>query len=140
MVARLRGFVWLRRRTGSLRRRRALMADLGADVVKIENPVGDAWRTTLMRGRKPDFDPDTDVDAAYELDNRGKRGVALSLEAPGASEVVKRMVANADIFVTNLTAPRIARYDLTWESLQLVNPRLIYVVLTGTAHAVPTMR
>ena len=109
----------------------ALMADLGADVVKIENPVGDAWRTTLMRGRKPDFDPETDVDAAYELDNRGKRGVALSLEAPGASDVVKRMVADADIFITNLTAPRIARYDLTWESLQQVNPQLIYVVLTG---------
>lgn len=109
----------------------ALMADLGADVVKIENPVGDAWRTTLMRGRKPDFDPESDVDAAYELDNRGKRGVALSLEAPGASDVVKRMVAEADIFITNLTAPRIARYDLSWDSLQLVNPRLIYVVLTG---------
>ncbi len=109
----------------------ALMADLGADVVKIENPVGDAWRTTLMRGQKSDFDPETDVDAAFELDNRGKRGVALSLERPGASEVVKRMVAGADIFITNLTAPRIARYDLTRESLQDVNPGLIYVVLTG---------
>ena len=109
----------------------ALMADLGADVVKVENPVGDAWRTTLMRGQKSDFDPETDVDAAFELDNRGKRGVALSLERPGASEVVKRMVEQADIFVTNLTAPRIARYDLSRESLQRVNPGLIYVVLTG---------
>ena len=87
----------------------ALMADLGASVVKIENPVGDAWRTTLMRGRKSDFDPDVDVDAPYELDNRGKRGVALSLEAPGAGDLVKRMVAEADVFITNLTAPRIAR-------------------------------
>ena len=109
----------------------ALMADLGADVIKVENPVGDAWRTTLMRGQKSDFDPETDVDAAFELDNRGKRGVALSLERPGASEVVKRMVADADIFITNLTAPRIARYDLSRESLQDVNPGLIYVVLTG---------
>ena len=109
----------------------ALLADLGADVVKVENPLGDAWRTTLMRGRKPDFDPETDVDAPYELDNRGKRGVALSLEAPGGADVVKRMVAEADIFITNLTAPRIARYDLTWETLKQVNPQLIYVVLTG---------
>ena len=84
-----------------------------------------------MRGRKPDFDPETDVDAPLELDNRGKRGVALSLEAPGASEVVKRMVAEADIFITNLTAPRIERYDLTWEALKQANPGLIYVVLTG---------
>ena len=109
----------------------ALMADLGADVVKVENPVGDAWRATLMRGQKADFDPQTDVDAPFELDNRGKRGVALSLERPGASDVVKRMVAEADIFITNLTAPRIARYDLSRESLQTINPRLIYVVLTG---------
>jgi crotonobetainyl-CoA:carnitine CoA-transferase CaiB-like acyl-CoA transferase len=109
----------------------ALMADLGADVVKIENPVGDPWRTALMRGRKPDFDQETDVDAPFELDNRGKRGVALSLEATGASDVVKRMVSEVDIFITNLTAPRIARFDLTWEMLQQVNPRLIYVVLTG---------
>ena len=109
----------------------ALMADLGADVVKIEHPVGDPWHTMLMRGRKPDFDPATDVDAPYELDNRGKRGVALSLEAPGAGDVVKRMVSAADIFITNLTAPRIARYDLTWEMLQQTNPRLVYVVLTG---------
>ena len=109
----------------------ALMADLGADVVKVENPIGDAWRNTLMRGRKPDFNPDTDVDAPYELDNRGKRGIALSLEQPGGSDVVKRMVSEADIFITNLTAPRIARYDLGRETLQALNPRLIYVVLTG---------
>ena len=109
----------------------ALMADLGADVVKVEHPAGDAWRNTLMRGRKPDFDPDTDVDAPYELDNRGKRGIALSLEQPGGSDVVKRMVSEADIFITNLTAPRIARYDLGREILQALNPRLIYVVLTG---------
>ncbi len=109
----------------------ALLADLGADVVKIEQPAGDAWRHVLMQGRNPDFDPDTDVDAPYELDNRGKRGVALSLERPGASDVVKRMVAEADIFVTNLTAPRIARYDLGSEALMALNPRLIYVVLTG---------
>ncbi len=109
----------------------ALLADLGADVVKIEHPAGDAWRHVLMQGRNPNFDPDTDVDAPYELDNRGKRGVALSLERPGASDVVKRMVAEADIFVTNLTAPRIARYDLGSEALMALNPRLIYVVLTG---------
>ena len=109
----------------------ALMADLGADVVKVENPVGDPWHSFMMASRKPDFDSDVDVDAPYELDNRGKRGVALSLEVPGGSDVVKRMIAEADIFITNLTAPRIARYDLSWESLKEVNPRLIYVVLTG---------
>ena len=109
----------------------ALMADLGADVVKVEHPGGDAWRHTLMRGQQPGYSPGADVDAPYELDNRGKRGVALSLETPGGSDVVRRMAAEADIFITNLTAPRIARYDLTRETLHALNPRLVYVVLTG---------
>ena len=109
----------------------ALMADLGADVVKVEHPDGDPWRGTLMRGQKPGFDPKIDVDAPFELDNRGKRGLALSLERPGASAVMHRMIARADVFITNLTAPRIEKYDLSRERLQQINPRLIYVVLTG---------
>ena len=109
----------------------ALMADLGAEVIKVEHPGGDAWRHTLMRGQKPGYTPNVDVDAPYELDNRGKRGVALSLEAQGGADVVRRLVASADIFVTNLTAPRIARYGLERDALQAVNPRLVYVVLTG---------
>ena len=109
----------------------ALMADLGADVVKIENPLGDAWRGMQMRGQSPGWEPETGVDAAFELDNRGKRGVALSLEQPDAVEAVHRLVEQADIFITNLTAPRIARYDLSVERLQEIKPDLIYVVLTG---------
>ena len=109
----------------------ALMADLGADVIKVEHPAGDSWRHTLMRGQKPGYEPGVDIDAAFELDNRGKRGVALSLEAPGGGDVVRRMAAEADIFITNLTAPRIAKYELDRETLQALNPRLIYVVLTG---------
>ena len=125
-------FVCWRRPTGSRRhRRRPLMADLGADVVKIENPLGDAWRGMQMRGQSPGWEPETGVDAAFELDNRGKRGVALSLELPDAVEAVHRLVEQADIFITNLTAPRIARYDLSVERLQEIKPDLIYVVLTG---------
>ena len=109
----------------------ALMADLGADVVKIENPVGDPWRAMQMRGQQPGWDPQRDVDAAFELDNRGKRGIALSLEQPAAVAAVHRLVEQADIFITNLTAPRIERYDLSAEKLQQLKPDLIYVVLTG---------
>ena len=84
-----------------------------------------------MRGQSPGWEPETGVDAAFELDNRGKRGVALSLEQPDAVEAVHRLVEQADIFITNLTAPRIARYDLSAERLQEIKPDLIYVVLTG---------
>lgn len=106
----------------------ALMADLGADVVKVEHPSGDAWRAY---GQIPGSDPDTDVNPPFELDNRGKRGVGLALDRPGAAGVVHRLVEQADVFITNLTAPRIERYDLSLERLQTVNPRLVYVVLTG---------
>ena len=109
----------------------ALMADLGADVIKVEHPGGDAWRGTLMSGQQPGWNPETGIDAPFELDNRGKRGIALSLDRPGATAVVQRLVAGADIFITNLTAPRIARYDLSRETLQALSPQLIYVVLTG---------
>ena len=109
----------------------ALMADLGADVIKVEHPAGDAWRATLMRGAQPDWDPQRDVDAPFELDNRGKRGVALSLERPEGADALRRLVEQADIFITNLTAPRIARYGLSVEQLQEIKPDLIYVVLTG---------
>ena len=109
----------------------ALMADLGADVVKVEHPSGDAWRATLMRGAQPDWDPETGVDAPFELDNRGKRGITLSLEHTEGVATVHRLAQQADIFITNLTAPRIARYELSAERLQELKPDLIYVVLTG---------
>lgn len=109
----------------------ALMADLGADVIKVEHPGGDAWRATLMRGAQPNWDPETGIDAPFELDNRGKRGIALSLEQAEGVGAVHRLVRQADIFITNLTAPRIARYDLSAERLQELKPDLIYVVLTG---------
>ena len=109
----------------------ALMADLGADVIKVEHPAGDAWRATLMRAQQPGWDPQRDVDAPFELDNRGKRGIVLSLEHAEAVAAVHRLIEQADIFITNLTAPRIARYDLSAERLLELKPDLIYVVLTG---------
>ena len=109
----------------------ALMADLGADVIKIEQPAGDAWRHALMRGQMPDYDPDTGIDAPYQLDNRGKRGIALALDQPAAADAARRLIADADIFITNLTAPRLKRYRLEMDDLRELNDRLVYVVLTG---------
>ncbi len=109
----------------------ALMADLGADVIKIEQPAGDAWRHALMRGQQPGYDPETGIDAPYQLDNRGKRGIALALDQPAAADAARRLIAEADIFITNLTAPRLKRYRLEMEDLREINDRLVYVVLTG---------
>lgn len=109
----------------------ALLADLGADVIKIEQPAGDAWRHALMRGQQPGYDPDTGIDAPYELDNRGKRGIALALDQPAAADAARRLIADADVFITNLTAPRLQRYRLEMDDLREINDRFVYVVLTG---------
>jgi crotonobetainyl-CoA:carnitine CoA-transferase CaiB-like acyl-CoA transferase len=74
---------------------------------------------------------DTDLNTAFEVDNRGKRSLVLDLEKPQAREVVERLVREADVFLTNLTQPRRERYGLTFEALSAVNPRLVYTSLTG---------
>jgi len=105
----------------------ALFRDMGAEVLKIEPPEGDALRAFKMRN----LGYDTDLNTAFELDNRGKRSLVLDLEKPRAREVVARLVRDADVFLTNLTQPRREKYGLTFEALSAVNPRLVYTSLTG---------
>lgn len=107
----------------------ALMCDLGADVVKVEPPGGEAFRAFPLRAIGYDFDFATNY--AFELDNRGKRSVAIALDAPGGPELVRRLAARADVFVTNLTGPRRDRYGLHDVALRGDNPRLVYASLSG---------
>jgi crotonobetainyl-CoA:carnitine CoA-transferase CaiB-like acyl-CoA transferase len=105
----------------------ALMADMGADVIKVEPPGGDVLRAFRLRT----LGYDTDLDTVFQCDNRGKRSVTVDLERAGAPELVARLVERADVFITNLTQPRRERYRLTWEELRRSNPGLVYVSLTG---------
>lgn len=102
----------------------AMMCDLGADVVKVEPPEGDAFRA-MLQGLELDHN------YPFELDNRGKRSIAVALDKPGGPEVVRRLVAGADIFITNLMQPRRERYGLTVDDLRAVEPELIYVSFSG---------
>jgi crotonobetainyl-CoA:carnitine CoA-transferase CaiB-like acyl-CoA transferase len=107
----------------------AVLADWGADVVKLENPEGgDPLRglaaTGLMRA-------DLEVNPVFLLDNRGKRSLTLDITEPGAGRVIERLIAHADVFLTNLRTAVLARVGLTYERLQALNPRLIYAALTG---------
>lgn len=104
----------------------ALMADLGADVVKVEPPEGDAFRGVLQANA-----PDALLLPGFELDNRGKRSITIDLEQPGGPALVRRLAADADIFITNLTRPRVERYDLGFEALRAVNSRVVYVAFSG---------
>ena len=107
----------------------ALMADLGADVVKVEPPGGDAFRQYDLRASG--YDHEFALNYAFELDNRGKRSVTVDLTTPEGPDVVRRLCARADVFLTNLTQPRRERYRLTEGSLREVNRSLVYASLTG---------
>ena len=104
-----------------------LLADWGADVIKVEPPSGDPMRAffRLSTGSKVERNP------PFDLDNRGKRSVALDLRVPAAREAAQRIVDRADVFVTNLRAAALARAGLAYEDVRAENPRLIYAGLSG---------
>ena len=96
----------------------AMMAALGADVIKVEPPTGDPWRGAW-------------APAMFEHDNRGKRSVALDLTTAEAREVMERLLAEADVFVTNVRPGGLARIGLDPESVRARHPTLVYAVATG---------
>lgn len=100
-----------------------LLADLGADVVKIESPEGDTLR------KYPSTLP-TESRAFLGV-NRGKRGLVLDLKKPGGLAVLKRLVEGADVLVHNFRPSVPPRLGIDYASLSAVNPRLVYCALTG---------
>ena len=102
----------------------AIMADLGADVIKVEPHSGDILRGLVLG-------PEHEPDPWFELDNRGKRGIAVELDHPDGVAVVHRLASTADVFITNLTRDRQQRFRLTAAALHEVAPSLIHTSLTG---------
>ncbi|MFN7634954.1 MAG: CaiB/BaiF CoA transferase family protein [Acetobacteraceae bacterium] len=114
-----------------------LLADLGADVVKVERPgAGDD-----TRGWGPPFVPAADgghLSAAYfHAANRGKRSVAVDFETPEGQATVRRLAARADVLIENFMVGGLGKYWLDWESLRAVNPRLVYCSITGFGQTGP---
>jgi len=108
----------------------AIMADLGADVVKVEPLGGDPLRGF---GRKPKVDDEERpfVDEPFQVENRGKRSVSIDLATAAGQEVVHRLVETAEVFVCNLLPRRQERFGLTPDSLFAVRPDLVHATLTG---------
>ena len=105
----------------------ALMADMGADVVKVEPPGGDALRGIVEQPPVESFPGNL----TFELDNRGKRSIVVDMLRPGGAGLVRRLARDVDIFITNLTQPRAERFGLTFGELRRVNPRVVYAVFSG---------
>ena len=106
-----------------------VLADLGAEVIKVEAPEGDDTR----RWGPPFLDrADGSRDAAYfHATNRGKRSVRADFRTPEGVALVKRLVAEADVVIENFKVGGLAKYGLDWPGLSAVNPRLVYCSITG---------
>ena len=106
------------------------LADLGADVIKVESPQGDDTRTwgppfvEALDGGKPDA-------AYYHACNRGKRSIAVDFTTAEGQELVRRLVAETDILIENFKVGGLAKYGLDYDSLKDINPKLIYCSITG---------
>ncbi len=103
-----------------------LLADLGAEVVKVERPGGG----DDTRGWGPPFASDGSA-AYFHSCNRGKRSIAIDLESPEGQEQVRTLVADADVLIENFKVGGLAKYGLDFPALSGLNPRLIYCSITG---------
>ena len=104
----------------------AMLADWGAEVIKVEAPGGDPNRYTLKHvGQEVDSAP------PFETDNRGKRGIVLDLRSDEGRRQLERLLERADVFVTNLRPGALERLDLDPGSLRSRHPRLVVGTLTG---------
>jgi len=104
-----------------------ILADWGADVVKIEPPEGDPCRSLFMHlaGLKEPKSP------PFDLDNRGKRSVVLDLRTPDGLALARKLVAGADVFLSNLRPEALGKLGLDFETLARECPRLVYASVTG---------
>ena len=115
------------------------LADLGAEVIKVEAPEGDdtrRWGPPFVD--RPNPDGTVDRSAAYfHAANRGKKSVTCDFRTPEGQEAVRRLVADADVVIENFKVGGLAKYGLDWESLRKVNPRLVYCSITGFGQTGP---
>ncbi len=108
----------------------AILADLGARVIKIEPAEGDPMRDT---GRSPKVENDDlkNYDLQFDVDNRGKQSVCINLTDPAGVSLVHKMCVSADIFMCNLLSQRQEKYRFDPATLLEVNPKLVHATLTG---------
>ena len=107
----------------------ALLADLGAEVIKVEVPWGEIYRHA--RPKLAGFQNDFPAGPPFQMDNRGKRSLAIDLALPQAREALMKVIARADILITNVLPERLAKYKLDPERLRAERPELIVGRISG---------
>ncbi|MBO3760882.1 CaiB/BaiF CoA-transferase family protein [Ciceribacter sp. L1K22] len=108
-----------------------MLADLGADVIKVENPEGGddtrAWGPPFVEGK----DGENLSAAYYHSTNRNKRSIAIDFRTEEGRDIVHRLVATADVVIENFKLGGLKKYGLDYDSLKAINPRLVYCSITG---------
>lgn len=99
-----------------------VMADFGADVIKVEPPGGDGYRKLV--GKHP-------VPYHWQLTSRNKRSIGLDLTQEAGQAVLHRLAADADVILTNFLQGQLERFRMTYAELKAINPRIIFAQLTG---------
>ena len=114
------------------------LADLGADVIKVERPVkGDD-----TRGWGPPYaieptDGDPGLSAYFMCANRGKRSIAIDMTKPEGAALVRRMAAGVDVLIENFKVGGLEKYGLDYESVRAINPSIVYCSITGFGQTGP---
>jgi len=113
----------------------AVLADWGADVIKVEHPVtGDPQRGLVTSGYFPDTGG---VNFMMEQSNRGKRSVGIDIGNPGGRETLMKLVETADVFLTNFLTPARTRLRIDVDDIRAINPKIIYAIGHGQGRRGP---
>ena len=115
-----------------------MLADLGAQVIKIENPVGGddtrAWGPPFM----PDVAGEPTEESAYfACTNRGKQSVCVDMKSPQGQQVLRELAADCDVVIENFKVGGAAKFGLDYAALSAINPRLVYCSITGFGQTGP---
>lgn len=114
-----------------------MLADFGADVIKVERPGrGDDVRHQGFRVRDAQGN-ETRETSSFIAMNRGKRSITIDMSRPAGQDLLRQLVADADILIENFKAGDLVRYGLDYATLKVVNPRLIYCSITGFGQTGP---
>jgi crotonobetainyl-CoA:carnitine CoA-transferase CaiB-like acyl-CoA transferase len=114
-----------------------MLADFGADVIKIEHPVhGDDVRRMGI-AHKDRQGRDTDQTAPYLAANRGKRSIGIDISKAAGQALVKKLAGSWDVLIENYKTGNLARYGLDYPALRTINPRLVYCSITGFGQSGP---
>ena len=110
------------------------LADLGAEVIKVESHAGDPLRYTAVTEGRPSGEKEN---TSYDLENANKRGICLNLKTEAGIEVFYKLLSKADIFITNLRQKALERIGIDYETLKLKHPSLVYGIVTGYGETGP---